>query len=68
MAENHFRRKIQIEDFKKLGLVIIEFLCNKLGDQIMNTQAIDAWKKAYLVMLDLVANTLERKAAEKETE
>lgn len=68
MAENHFRRKIQVEHFKNLGLVIVELLCDKLGDQVMNTQAIDAWKKAYLVIIDLVASTMERKAAEKETE
>lgn len=66
MAENHFRRKIQITHFQNLGLVIIDLLIQKLGNEIMNQQAIDAWKKAYLIILDIVGKVLERKSAEKE--
>lgn len=68
MAENHFRRKIEVKHFKNLGLVIIDLLLEKLGDEIMNQQTIDAWKKAYLVMLELIGNVLDRKASEKDAE
>ena len=65
LAENHIRRKIDFTHFENLGLVIIDLLIEKLGNEIMNLQTIDAWKKAYLVILDIIGKTMERKATEK---
>lgn len=68
MTENHFRRKIRTTHFHNLGLVILEVLIEKLGSEVMNQQGIDAWKKTYLVLLDIVKKVMDRKEAEAETE
>lgn len=68
LAENHIRRKIELVHFENLGFVIVDLLIEKLGDEIMNLQTIDAWKKAYLVILDIIRKVMERKATEKSDE
>lgn len=64
LASNHMRRKIEYSHFENLGFVILDLLIEKLGDEIMNQQTIDAWKKAYLVILDIVGKVMEGKATE----
>jgi hemoglobin-like flavoprotein len=59
LAGNHSRRGIEHKHFENLGIVLIDILIEKLGDKVMNEQAQNAWKKAYLVLLDLIDNGLK---------
>ena len=54
MAKNHHRRKITIEMFTNLENTIIDWLKEKLGSKLMNDKAVNAWKKTYGVILQVV--------------
>ena len=54
LANNHHRRKITIEMFTNLENTIIDWLKEKLGSKLMNDKAVNAWKKTYGVILQVV--------------
>lgn len=61
MTENHKRRKITLEHFYNVGLVLIDLLIENLGDEVMNKQTIDVWKKAYLILLNSMKKIFDKK-------
>ena len=62
MAKNHHRRKITIKMFENLELSLVGLLKEKLGSELMNEFAIDAWKKTYGVILQVVQKGFDEAA------
>ena len=60
LTSNHSRRGIELKHFENLFLALVDIFEEKLGATIMNEQAVDAWKKAFLVLLDIIANALKK--------
>ena len=59
VGQNHSRRHINLEMFQNLGVSIVGLLIQKLGPQVMDSVAIDAWKKTYGVILSVIQKDLE---------
>ncbi|RWS14490.1 globin-like protein [Dinothrombium tinctorium] len=59
IAERHQKRKVTPKMFENLGTSIVGWLIEKLGTDIMNEQAIEAWKKLYGVILNVVTKHME---------
>ena len=62
MAKNHYRRKITIKMFENLELSLVGLLKEKLGSELMNDFAINAWKKTYGVILQVVQKGFDEAA------
>ena len=54
LAKNHHRRKITIEMFQNLENTLVGWLEEKLGSELMDDFAMNAWKKTYRVILQVV--------------
>ena len=61
-AKNHYRRKITIEMFQNLEHTLVGLLKEKLGGQLMNDFAMNAWKKTYGVILQVVQKGFDEAA------
>ena len=62
MAKNHHRRKITIEMFGNLEHALVGLLKEKLGSELMNDKAVNAWKKTYGVILQVVQKGFDEAA------
>lgn len=57
---NHFRRKIQLEQFNSLGVSIIGWLIEKCGTKKMDDTAVNAWKKTYGVIVSVIQKGMDQ--------
>lgn len=62
-AANHFTRGIDITMFNDLGISIVSFLVDKLGANVMDDEAVNAWKKTYGVIVSVVQQGFDKAAA-----
>jgi len=62
-SESHFKRKIEIPMFNNLGVSLVGLLVAKLGPELMNEAAVDAWKKTYGVIVSVIQQGFEEAAA-----
>jgi len=58
LSARHKQRKITIDMFERLGLVIMGELTDKLGPDLMNAGAVEAWTKFYGAILDVIKRGL----------
>lgn len=59
LSKNHARRQIKLEHFEKLKGTLVGLLKEKLGPNLMNEEAVNAWSKTYDVILSVVKPGLE---------
>lgn len=60
VGDSHGTRHIEIEMFNNLGVTLVGLLVEKLGPNVMNASAIDAWKKTYGVIVSVIAPHLAK--------
>lgn len=63
LGGNHFRHGIQFSMFENLGSSLIGSMSTKLGTDVMNDAAVEAWKKAYGVIISVIKQGLDEAAA-----
>lgn len=56
LARNHYRRKINITAFEQLKDAFLEQLLDKIGPEIFNKKATQAWRKTF----EHILNVLDR--------
>lgn len=56
---SHVERKIELKQFENLKMALVRLLIDKLGDDIMNDEAKEAWSKAYDIILDTYQKSKE---------
>jgi len=59
VSESHVARGIAIPMFINLGTTIVGLLIDKLGPNVMDTVAIEAWKKTYGVIVHVIKQNYE---------
>lgn len=59
IIDDHIERKIGVDRFVNLKQVLVELLCDKLGTDLMNDEALTAWSKVY----DFIIHTYQRSLA-----
>ena len=57
VGTSHYIRKIDIPKFNNLGVTIVGLLVEKLGPEMMDEDAINAWKKTYGVIVSVIEKT-----------
>jgi hemoglobin-like flavoprotein len=62
LARNHRRRKITSEMFENLKISLMGTLKDKLGTELMNDEAVNAWDKTYGVIMSVIKPGLESTA------
>ena len=58
-GSNHSKRRVEYSMFVNLGSTIVGLLKDKLGPQLMDSFATEAWVKAYGVIISIVKQGLE---------
>ncbi|KAF7492519.1 Cytoglobin-2 [Sarcoptes scabiei] len=58
VLSSHLNRKIQLYHFENLKKALVCLFMDKLGPDIMNDETIEAWSKAYDVILDTYRSRL----------
>ncbi|KAH9413073.1 globin 1 [Dermatophagoides pteronyssinus] len=59
IISSHVERKIELKQFENLKMALVRLLIDKLGDDIMNDEAKEAWSKAYDIILDTYQKSKE---------
>ncbi|RWS05457.1 Globin-like protein [Dinothrombium tinctorium] len=54
VARSHFKRQVSRQMFENLCNIMIGLMIERLGDKVMNKKAIDAWKKFFNSMIDVM--------------
>lgn len=55
LVRSHLRRKIGLTEFRNLGIVIIDFICElNINNNQYDSKIVEAWTKLYTIILDLV--------------
>ena len=63
LGRNHYRHQITVPMFENLQSSLIGSMSQKLGSEVMNEAAQQAWKKAYGVIVAVVKQGLDAAAA-----
>ncbi len=59
LGRDHYRRTITVKHFENLKLILMAFLKDKVGSDLMNDKAVAAWEKTYEVIVSVVKIGLE---------